>query len=106
MDVAVIGWIRQGEMMQGHLCDESVKVSTLVHKVPFRDALMDCCTSKRDDASECVVEVRVSACVGREMGWGPVMLLWNHAGDWIMGLVQLGLVQIIILVNYSSSVKM
>ena len=106
MDVAVRGWIRQGEMMQGHLCDESVKVSTLVHKVPFRDALMDCCTSKRDDVSECVVEVRVSACVGREMAWGLVMLLWNHAGDWIMGLVQLGLLQIIILVNYSSSVRM
>ena len=82
MDVAVIGWIRQGEMMQGHLCDESVKVSTLVHKVPFRDVLMDCCTSKRDGASECV---------GQEMAWGPVMLLWNYAGDWIMGLVKLGL---------------
>ena len=59
MDVAVIGWIRQGEMMQGHLCDESVKVSTLVHKVPFRDALMDCCTSNRGGASECVVEVHL-----------------------------------------------
>ena len=83
MDVAVIGWIRQGEMMQGHLCDERVKVSTLVHKVPFRDALMDGCTSIRDGASECE---------GQEMARGPVMLLWNHAGDWIMGLVQLGLV--------------